>query len=111
MPRRQLLRTFPETQRARQVRARLDPEILKQGQAAARHRPDLVLSGINSGSNIGPSMVISGTVGNVIVAITQLAQPIPAIALPIWSTTTRVALPTGGTSQMSPTSRCAWSAA
>lgn len=44
------------------------------------HRPDLVLSGINSGANIGPSTVISGTVGNVIAAITQIDEAIPAIA-------------------------------
>lgn len=45
-----------------------------------RNKPDLVLSGINSGANIGPATVISGTVGNVIAAITQLDEPIPALA-------------------------------
>jgi 5'/3'-nucleotidase SurE len=45
-----------------------------------KNKPDLILSGINSGANIGPSTVISGTVGNVIAAITQLDRPIPAIA-------------------------------
>lgn len=42
--------------------------------------PDLVVSGINSGANIGPSTVISGTVGNVIAAIEEVDKPIPAIA-------------------------------
>ncbi len=44
------------------------------------NHPDLVVSGINSGANIGPSALISGTVGNVIAAITQLDRPIPGIA-------------------------------
>ena len=43
-------------------------------------RPDLVISGINSGANIGPSTVISGTVGNVIAAIEEIDSPIPGIA-------------------------------
>lgn len=42
--------------------------------------PELVVSGINSGSNIGPSTVISGTVGNAIAAIEEVDNPIPAIA-------------------------------
>lgn len=45
-----------------------------------RNKPDLVLSGINSGANIGPATVILGTVGNVIAAITQLDGPIPVLA-------------------------------
>lgn len=44
------------------------------------NRPDLVISGINNGANIGPSTVISGTVGNVVAAINQLDRPIPGIA-------------------------------
>lgn len=44
------------------------------------NRPDLVISGTNSGANIGPSTVISGTVGATIAAITELDRPIPAIA-------------------------------
>jgi 5'/3'-nucleotidase len=44
------------------------------------NRPDLVVSGINSGANIGPSTVISGTVGNVIAAIEEVDAPIPGIA-------------------------------
>jgi 5'/3'-nucleotidase SurE len=43
--------------------------------------PDLVVSGINEGANIGNATVISGTVGNAVVAITQLPEPIPAIAV------------------------------
>ena len=45
-----------------------------------RSKPDLVLSGINSGANIGPRTVISGAVGNVIAAISELDAPIPGIA-------------------------------
>jgi 5'-nucleotidase len=44
------------------------------------NRPDLVISGINSGANIGPSTVVSGTVGNVIAAIEEIDAPIPGIA-------------------------------
>ena len=44
------------------------------------NRPELVVSGINSGANIGPSTVISGTVGNAIAAIEEVDKPIPAIA-------------------------------
>lgn len=43
--------------------------------------PDLIISGINNGANIGPSTVISGTVGNVIAGISQLDAPIPGIAI------------------------------
>lgn len=45
------------------------------------NRPDLILSGINSGANIGPSTVISGTVGNVIAGIEEIDQPTPGIAV------------------------------
>lgn len=41
---------------------------------------DLIVSGINSGANIGPSTVVSGTVGATIAGITQLKKPIPGIA-------------------------------
>ena len=43
-------------------------------------KPDLIVSGINAGANIGPSTPISGTVGATIAAILELKQPIPAIA-------------------------------
>jgi 5'/3'-nucleotidase SurE len=43
-------------------------------------KPDLVVSGINSGANYGPSTVISGTVGNVIAAIEEIDEPTPGIA-------------------------------
>lgn len=42
--------------------------------------PDLIVSGINTGANIGPSTVISGTVGNIVAGLTQLDDPIPGIA-------------------------------
>lgn len=42
--------------------------------------PDLIVSGINEGANLGPATVISGTVGAVIVA-TTLEDPIPGIAV------------------------------
>lgn len=45
-----------------------------------KSRPDLVVSGINDGVNVGSSTVISGTVGNVVAAITQLDKPIAGIA-------------------------------
>lgn len=44
-------------------------------------RPDLVVSGINNGANIGSATPISGTVGAAIAAITQLSQAIPAVAV------------------------------
>lgn len=47
----------------------------------ASNRPMLVVSGINNGANIGSAAPISGTVGAAIAAITQLAKPIPAIAI------------------------------
>ena len=44
-------------------------------------RPDLVISGINKGANLGPATPVSGTVGATIAAI-LIAQPsIPAIAV------------------------------
>ena len=46
-----------------------------------KSRPDLVVSGINDGVNVGSSTVISGTVGNVVAAITQLDKPIAGIAI------------------------------
>ncbi|MBL4783497.1 MAG: hypothetical protein JKX92_14770 [Porticoccaceae bacterium] len=43
--------------------------------------PDLVISGINEGANLGPATGISGTVGATTVAIEILEPPIPAIAI------------------------------
>lgn len=43
--------------------------------------PDLVVSGINNGANLGPATPISGTVGATIAAIQGLEPPIPAIAV------------------------------
>lgn len=43
--------------------------------------PDLLISGINKGANLGPSTPISGTVGATTAALTQLSQAIPAIAI------------------------------
>lgn len=43
--------------------------------------PDLVISGINKGANLGPATPISGTVGATTAAITQLDSSIPAIAI------------------------------
>lgn len=43
--------------------------------------PDLIVSGINNGANIGPSTTISGTVGATIAAISQIRAPTPAIAV------------------------------
>lgn len=47
----------------------------------AHHPPQLVVSGINNGANIGSATPISGTVGAAIAAITQLPSAIPAIAI------------------------------
>lgn len=47
----------------------------------ADHRPQLVVSGINNGANLGPATAISGTVGATTAAMTQFVQPIPAIAV------------------------------
>lgn len=44
-------------------------------------RPDLIVSGINDGANIGPATPISGTVGATIAAITQFTPGIPAVAI------------------------------
>ena len=43
--------------------------------------PDLVISGINSGANLGPATGISGTVGATTAAIQVIDPPIPAIAI------------------------------
>lgn len=43
--------------------------------------PDLIVSGINSGANIGPSTVISGTVGATIAGLVELNKPIPGVAI------------------------------
>lgn len=47
----------------------------------ANNRPDLIVSGINNGANIGSATPISGTVGATIAGITQLQKPIPGIAI------------------------------
>ncbi|MGC0141537.1 MULTISPECIES: 5'/3'-nucleotidase SurE [unclassified Pseudactinotalea] len=47
------------------------------GMGAFGPRPDLVLSGINLGPNVGPAVVHSGTVG---AALSAAAQGIPALA-------------------------------
>jgi Predicted acid phosphatase len=47
----------------------------------ANLHPHLVVSGINSGANIGSATPISGTVGATIAAITQMPQAFPAIAI------------------------------
>ncbi|MEZ0154913.1 MAG: 5'/3'-nucleotidase SurE [Candidatus Reddybacter sp.] len=43
--------------------------------------PDLVISGINKGANLGPATGISGTVGATTAAIQIIEPPIPAIAI------------------------------
>ena len=43
--------------------------------------PDLVISGINEGANLGPATGISGTVGATTAAIQIIDPPIPAIAI------------------------------
>lgn len=44
--------------------------------------PDLLISGINNGANIGPATQVSGTVGAAIVGIGRMmGDPIPAIAI------------------------------
>jgi 5'/3'-nucleotidase SurE len=44
-------------------------------------QPQLIVSGINNGANIGPATVISGTVGAVTVGLTQYPKFIPGIAV------------------------------
>ena len=44
-------------------------------------RPDLIISGINKGANIGPATSISGTVGATTAAINVIDPPIAAIAI------------------------------
>lgn len=44
-------------------------------------RPDLLVSGINEGANLGSAEVASGTVGAAISAITLAVPPLPAIAV------------------------------
>jgi len=43
--------------------------------------PDLVISGINEGANLGPATGISGTVGATTAALQIIDPPIPAIAI------------------------------
>ncbi|WP_062268482.1 5'/3'-nucleotidase SurE [Endozoicomonas arenosclerae] len=47
----------------------------------ADNQPDLVISGINEGANLGPAATMSGTVGATISAMNVLPTPIPAIAI------------------------------
>jgi 5'-nucleotidase len=47
----------------------------------AHHRPDLVISGINHGSNTGSLLVISGTVGAALAGTLLLDPPVPGIAV------------------------------
>jgi 5'/3'-nucleotidase SurE len=44
-------------------------------------RPDLVISGINHGSNTGSLLVLSGTVGAALAATLMLDPPVPGIAV------------------------------
>jgi 5'-nucleotidase len=48
---------------------------------APESRPGLVVSGINDGTNLGPLLPLSGTVGGAMAAALLLDPPIPAIAL------------------------------
>lgn len=43
--------------------------------------PDIVISGINKGQNLGPVTPISGTVGAAIAALQSIRPPVPAIAV------------------------------
>ncbi|MGI9282711.1 MAG: 5'/3'-nucleotidase SurE [Endozoicomonas sp.] len=47
----------------------------------ADDQPDLIISGINEGANLGPAATMSGTVGATISALNVLSNPIPAIAI------------------------------
>ncbi|MBI4695125.1 MAG: hypothetical protein HY749_13985 [Gammaproteobacteria bacterium] len=44
------------------------------------HRPDLIVSGINEGANIGPATPISGTVGATVAGVQLLQPPVPGLA-------------------------------
>ena len=44
-------------------------------------RPDLIVSGINEGANIGVISAFSGTVGATVAALNIMGEPIPAIAI------------------------------
>jgi 5'/3'-nucleotidase SurE len=44
-------------------------------------RPDLVISGINKGENIGSTLVLSGTIGATLAGTTLLDPPVPGIAV------------------------------
>ena len=43
--------------------------------------PDIVISGINKGQNLGPVTPISGTVGAAVAALQSIRPPVPAIAV------------------------------
>lgn len=44
-------------------------------------RPDLIISGINEGANVGVLSAFSGTVGATIAALNLMGEPIPTIAI------------------------------
>lgn len=46
-----------------------------------KERPDLVISGINDGANIGVLSSFSGTVGATVAALNMVGEPIPGIAI------------------------------
>lgn len=46
-----------------------------------KNRPDLIVSGINDGANIGVISAFSGTVGATVAALHLMGEPIPAIAI------------------------------
>ena len=46
-----------------------------------KSRPDLIISGINEGANIGVLSSFSGTVGATVAALHLMGEPIPAIAI------------------------------
>lgn len=46
-----------------------------------KSRPDLIVSGINEGANIGVISAFSGTVGATVAALNIMGEPIPAIAI------------------------------
>jgi 5'-nucleotidase len=47
----------------------------------AKDPPDLVVSGINAGANLGVAVTSSGTVGATLAALTLLEHPVPGIAV------------------------------
>jgi 5'/3'-nucleotidase SurE len=47
----------------------------------AGRRPDLVISGINDGANVGSLLVMSGTIGAALTGTTMLDPPVPGFAV------------------------------